>query len=470
MVKEKKLVKNVFIYLIGSVASKIISFLLIPLYTYYLSQQEMGTFDVIFNTVSLIIPVITLSIVTSVFRFILDSQSTELTDTYLSNGLFVTAAGLISAVLPFLFISFFVKIQNPLLILFLTLSTAFENTWKTTARALQCNLLFTVSGIIHTVFTGLTGIVFVLWLHMGVNGILLSYSIAPLVSFLYLEYKLKLRKRIHKKLVRKDVLKQMLRYSIPLMPTDISWWLILSANRYLIRIYLGLDANGIFAVASKFPSLISVVNSLINMAWTESAIIEYNSEAKNEYYTKIFNIFMRLQFSFVLILMPLLKHCIRYFIDNSFLEAAEYIPFLLLGAVFQAFSNFYGTGFLSSKDTKGAFTTTLIAAAVNIGLILSAINHIGLQAISIANAACFLCLWIIRIVKTRKYFTIRIELMELVVFIILMIISIWSYYKGSLLTDAALFGGSAIIMLYTNRSILKQVIRSLKARLKAKSA
>lgn len=464
MSKEKKLVKNIFTYLIGSVASKIISFLLLPLYTYYLSQEEMGTFDVIFNTVSLVVPVITLSVVFAIFRFVLDSQENELTDSFLSNGLFVTFTGLILSLIPYLIISYILNIQNSLLIIFLLVTTALENTWKTTARALKCNMLFTVSGIILTLFTGLTGIVFVMWLKMGVRGLLLSYAVSPMISFVFLEYKLKLRKRIRWQLVDKNAINQMLKYSIPLMPTDIAWWLILSANRYFIRLNLGLSANGIFAVASKFPSLVSVVNSLFNMAWTESAIIEYNSETRNDYYTKIFNIFMRLQFSFVFILLPLIKYFIKFFIDESFIEAVEYIPFLLIGAVFQAFANFYGTGFLSSKDTKGAFSTTIVAAVVNVTMILLMINRIGLQAVCIANAVCFLCLWIIRILRTKKYFHISIDIREIVLFFLFLMISVWSYYRGSLIIDLVVFLIAVFILLYANKDLIKQVVKYLRSK------
>ena len=87
--KYKDLSKNTLLFTISSFGAKLISFLLVPLYTYVLSTNDYGNVDVIATTVQLLIPVLTLNIQDSVLRFSLDEDYDE--DEVLGAGLKVIA-------------------------------------------------------------------------------------------------------------------------------------------------------------------------------------------------------------------------------------------------------------------------------------------------------------------------------------------------------------------------------------------
>ena len=72
--KFKKLSQNTILFTISGFGSKIISFLLLPLYTYMLSTEEYGNLDIVSTTAQLIIPILTLNIQDAVLRFVLDKE------------------------------------------------------------------------------------------------------------------------------------------------------------------------------------------------------------------------------------------------------------------------------------------------------------------------------------------------------------------------------------------------------------
>ena len=70
--RSKYLEKNVGILTISNFGSKLLVFLLVPLYTSVLSTHEAGTYDLVVSTCSLLLPILTLNIVDAVMRFTMD--------------------------------------------------------------------------------------------------------------------------------------------------------------------------------------------------------------------------------------------------------------------------------------------------------------------------------------------------------------------------------------------------------------
>ena len=77
----------------------------------------------------------------------------------------------------------------------------------------------------------------------------------------------------------------MLRYSVPLVPSALSWWVISASDRYVIRWILGSASNGIYAVAHKFPSILQIMFTMFNNAWTDLALAEFGKGKESEEYT-----------------------------------------------------------------------------------------------------------------------------------------------------------------------------------------
>jgi O-antigen/teichoic acid export membrane protein len=457
MNRNKLLVKNTIIYAIGNFGSKFLTFLLVPFYTYYLSTGDYGYFDLITTTVLLLVPAITLQINDGLYRFLLDSKNNNETSSIISNSLFITLRNLFFFNVIYIIIIQFIDFQYEYLILLQINFNVISALWTQISRGLRKNIEYSISGIIGTLIILFSNIIFITLMHLKVGSLILSNVISFIVILIYMEYKLKIRKYISYKLCNKKIKKELLLFSIPLIPNVISWWFMNVSDRYFLRLYKGIEANGIYAVSNKFPAILIMVNSIFYLAWQESAISEYNSKDRNKFYSNMFNIMTSIEFTTVIVLLPLTKFAMKYIISNKFDTAVLYIPFLYIGTILNAFSSFYGTGYLSAKDTKGAFYTSLIGGIVNIVLNIILIPVIGIQGASLSTMVSFLITWLLRIFQTKKYFHIYVNKIKLLSLSFISAIYIFLYYYNNIILELILLLLSFVIFFLYNKNLLHKL-------------
>ncbi|WP_369819309.1 lipopolysaccharide biosynthesis protein [Thermosipho sp. 1074] len=425
----KVLAKNTVIISLGTFGSRAISFFLLPIFTRVLTKADYGKIDFFTTTISLLLPFLTLGIVDAVFRFTMEKTGEEEKSGVLSSALMVSFWG----ILVFLvFVPIISKIESiSELTIYMVFALAINSVlsiFKTYIRAKQKLFIFALGDIIHTISFATLGIVFVVVLRYGIKGYFLGYILSSLVDVLFLLIVGKIYKDISLKNVSLQKIRNMLEYSIPLIPNGLSWWIMNVSDRYLIIFYLGFAANGIYSVSYKFMSLITILNGIFYQAWQISAVEQYENGNKDEFYSKIFRILSTFLLLVVIVFSIVLKPMVRMMAGASFYEAWRYIPFLFLGAIFSSFSSFFGVGYIASKKTIGAFKTSVIGAIVNIGINVVFIPMIGVQAAAISTMMAFLTMWIMRIFETKKYFKIKISWKKFILSLLLVILSLFLNY------------------------------------------
>lgn len=458
MSREKSLLKNTIIYGIGNFGSKLLIFMLLPLYTRYLTTDEYGYFDLLTNSVALITPIITLQVSDGLYRFLLDSNTNDEISSVINNGTHIVFKNLVMFDIIYLIFIYFVNIRYPYLILIQINVSVFSLLYMQIARGLRKNIIYSFSGVILTALTLICNIIFILGFKMGLKALIISNIIAATLVIAYLRYKLK--EYFNKKLLNLDKLfqRKIIMYSVPLIPNVVSWWFMNVSDRFILNYYCGMQATGIYAVANKFPSIIMVINSIFILAWQESAINEYESSDKDEFYSRMFNVYMNVQITFTILIMSFTKIMINILTDHKFHSAYEYIPFLYIGAVFSAFSSFYGTGYLSSKETKGAFSTSIVGALVNIVFNIIFVPIIGIQAAAISTMLSFLIMWLIRLKQTQKYFKIKIDTSRMAgLLVLLSAYTILYYYKNVYIEIILIVFAFLILGIYNKPLIFKLI-------------
>lgn len=470
MNKGMQLVKNTLMYGVANFSSRLLNFLMLPLYTCYFSQKDFGYYDLILSFVQIATPFISLQMTDGMFRYLLDAEAWEKKADIIKSalaGLFRNA--LVSCVI-FLLVLLIVPVRYGILILLYLFSYLALTVWQFIARGLKENVAFSLSGMISSVLVVAANMVMLLLLHMQIDALLISSILGAVAAVAYLEWKVKVFRMLSKGRIVKSLRKEITAFSLPLLPNTLNWWIINSSSRLLIFYFLGSAANGIFAVSSKFPSLLAMVNQIFYLAWQESAITEYNRSDRDEFYTKIFNLYAKLQLSSLLIALASTKMMMRLMVDSKFMDAWAYIPLLYLGMVFMSFSSFYGTGYLSAKSTKGAFYTSVYGAAVNLVLCGALIPLIGLMGASVASMAAFFVMWISRLAETRKYFSIRINLRAFAAIWAVVLLYLAGYYMHSVYVEIALFLASFVIAVFLNLELIRRVyagLRKTRSRLSA---
>ncbi len=456
----KKLLNNSLVFGIGNLGTKLIIFILVPLYTYHLTTSEYGMVELLTTTISMLMPVITLSIVDSVLRFVMDRNYDK--QAVLVNSFFVIIIGFILLLLAYPILNIVLPFDRYILyfyIIILVQST--NNNLNQFIRAKGFVKLFAVNGIITAFVLLICNILFLVFLDWGIAGYLISVVIANIVSIIFafsagniwLDFKVKK--------INLTLMKEMLLYSIPLMPNAIMWWVMELSDRYIITYFLGLSANGLYAVASKIPGILNIVNSIFFQAWQMSAIEEAESKEKSIFFSNIFNVFSILMLVSTSLILAHLKFIIDFVLADNYFEAWKYVPLLLLGVVFSSYSGFLGTNYIAAKKTTGVFKTSVVGAIINIVCNILLVPRIGIYGAAFGTMLSFAVIWVLRIIDTKQFVSIKINVKKLLLTLIVISIQIGALYqnfKFEYLLQLSLFLLLVLVNYHEIRVLLKKLI------------
>lgn len=412
MSSYKSFIKNVGLLTIANFGSKILIFLLVPLYTSVLSTNDYGTYDLVFNTVSILVPLLTQNIVDAVLRFALDKDVNK--NEVINIGIKYFAISLCPVVIALLINSIFDLIPQ-----FTSIAPYFFVMYV--AQALSGIILYyvrglnkfkeiAVSSVLCSTLIIICNIVFLLIFKWGLSGYFLANVIGPFAQILYLFiYALRGYKPdlIH---VDLDLEKKMLIYSRPLIANTVAWWFNNVFDRYVVTFFCGVAENGVYAVASKIPSILSVFQNIIGQAWIVSATDEFDSKDSNGFFTNMYNLYncFMVILGSVIIGSNLLLAKIMY--AKDFFVAWKYAPFLTLSIVFGAISGYVGGIMGAVKDSVQFAKSTIIGSFVNVILNLALVPFIGAFGSALATLLCYVIIWALRMNVLKMYITLHLSL------------------------------------------------------------
>lgn len=461
---SNKLVKGTLIYAIGNFGTKILAFLIVPLYTYYISTSDMGNYDLVTTTVSLLTPIITMRISDAAYRWLLHNVDTE--KNCISATYRVVIFGTCLSAVFLLAVNTFVPIKNCYYFIALLVLGRWLESLQTLLRGLQEQGLFAFSGIIQSIIFLSLNVLFIVFFHQGVDGMFRSSIISYAVTIiLMLLLEPKLRTMVIQDEENRQLTKEMLKYSAPLVPSGLSWWVMGASDRYVISFILGSAANGIYAVANKFPTILSMLFTIFNYSWTDVTIGSLKEgKETSEYSSKIFENFYKLSFCFTLALIPATKIVTKLILSPSYKSTSIYISFLYLGALFQGFTAFITAGLLQGTKTGSIARSSSIGAAVNLGIDLACMRFIGIQAASFSTFCGFFVMWLCRMHDTQKITPVHLNKVKFILLFVLTVamatMTIWT----DNLTDFILTGASIVFFFLINWRYVKTILQRLKGR------
>ena len=438
--KNKELLKKTTLYSIGNFGSKVLSFAMIPLYSFYLDKNEFGYFDLISTIVALTIPLGTLQLTDSLLRWLLLAKNEESKSKVITNSFIITIISII-IIFIILFIARIIwDIPHQSLISILLITSIIYPLAQQITRGLGENKLFAINGVIFTFIYLILNVVFLIYFELKIEALFLSTIISNVICFANLLYVTKFYKYFNLKYFNIVNCKEYLKYSIPLIPNTISWWLINSANKFIILYFLTLGANGLFGMANRFPSILIMINSIFIMAWQESAIIQFNKDGSKEFFSNILEKLFSIQAFFGSILILLSHFVVSKFIDPIYYDSWKLMPILYLSVIFSSISGFYGSIYLGAKQTNGIFKTTISAGIFNVIAAFILTKYFGLIGVAIGTCLGFMMLTVIRYFDTKRFMVLDYSNSTFWIFSLLLTVSIvLSYINNSFLTLIGIF-------------------------------
>ncbi|KAF5042751.1 hypothetical protein DSECCO2_509350 [anaerobic digester metagenome] len=406
MDKYKKLIYNTFIFGISTFSSKILVFLLLPLYTRILSNADYGVVDLIVQTANLLIPIVSIGVTNGVIRFGLD-KSNNSSDVF-STGLFTILGGFIIFLLfePLLSKIKYISDFTSLIYVFVLMSSL-RSLCTQFIRSKQLVRLYAFDGVLSTITTIAFNILYLVVLKLGINGYVLAIISSDFLSVVFLFYTAKLHRYIKLKPKKKSTAKNMLKYSIPLIPSTIFWWITNVSDRYIVAYMLGAEANGLYAISYKIPTIVTLLSSIFIEAWQLSAVSEKDTEYREHFFTNVFKSYASLIFISASGLILLVKIITRILVSEAFYASWQYVPFLIIATTFSCLATFLGSIYFVEKKSNLSLVTTFFGAIVNIILNILLIPKIGVNGAAIATFLSYASVFVLRAFSTKKFVKIN---------------------------------------------------------------
>ncbi|MEE0968816.1 MAG: oligosaccharide flippase family protein [Clostridia bacterium] len=404
MDKYKKLVSNTAILSMGTLASKVLVYLLLPLYTECLSPDQYSTADLISQTANLLLPLLAVGMVDGIFRFAIDSESEGGREKVFCVSTYMVILGSIAALalIPLLDITGFFGGYSWIIPLYIIASN-FHLSAAHFIRGQGKTKLFSLQGIICTALTIALNILFLVVFKMGVTGYVLSVVVSDFLMTVILYAKEGLFKYLHKRNFDKILLAKMIKYSLPMIPTTIFWWITNVADRYMIAYFDGDYINGLYAVAFKVPTLLILLSGIFSEAWQYSAVTD--SEGKDGYvfFSRVFDSFQSVIFLAASALILLSKFFTSVLLADEYSSAWQYMPLLVAATVFSSLVTFMSSVYVKHKRSVNSFVTAMIGAVSNVVLNLILIPRYSANGAAAATLACYVIVYIIRVIDTGRY-------------------------------------------------------------------
>lgn len=467
MGETSRLIKNTGIIAMGGMATKLVQFLLLPLYTSVLSTADYGIVDYI-NTIALFcVPAVSLLMDEALFRFLIDCGSDEDRTRIVSSSCAVLLFGCITFSVAMYVIWLVVQPLNAAWVIGLIVSSCLLQMASAVLRGFGDTVSYAVMNFIASFTSIILNVLFIAVFRWGVVGMLSATVIAQgCVSVMFL-IKKKLWDYIDFSVVHRQDIKVLLSYSIPLIPNKVSWTIMNMLDRLIIMNTLGASQAGVYAVSYKFPSVMDQVYGFFYQSWKESSARILNSgEDESDFYNKVYRSLRRFMMSVVLGMSALMPIVYGVLIKGSFGEGMLYVPILLLATYYSNISGYYGGIFTAHKDTGIMGTTTVVSAVLCVVLCFILIPTMGLYGASVATLASTFAVNEYRRIKTTQYVVLKEDVREKLATVVAIVAVFATYYlaayTGSVFASVACLALAVIYFFAMNFDLIRSTIFSLK--------
>ena len=320
------------------------------------------------------------------------------------------------------------------------------------SRGIGSNKDYAICSFIISFSNVVLNVVLIAFIRIGAYGLLIANFVSNCLGGIYIVIKQKLYKYIDFKYIDFKILKEMLKYSMPLIPNALSWWVVNVSDRLIITYYLGAGENGVYTAANKFSSAYVTIYNIFNITWTEALAINANSKDKEQFINKIMHVIFVLFSTMCIGIIAIMPYIFPIMVDSKYEAGYRQIPILMIGSLFNVLVALISAIYVAEKKSAQLAKTTMLAAIINIITNVMLIKKIGLYAASISTLVAYLIVFIYRYIDIYKDIKIKFNLKSVFsIFFILTIVTI-SYYinNNSLSIIVLLFTIMLCVMLNKN--------------------
>lgn len=401
MGRYKRLFKNTAIFSISTFGGKIFSFLIVPMYSYVLTTAEYGRIDLFATALNLMVPLSMLLVSEAGLRFIVSGEGSSRAVLANSMAVFFYSIVFTLALIPvYIYLLGFGE-YTWLYVLALILRS-FTEIFTYYLKATDRNAAYAVCCFLQVCTILSLNVLFLLRFRWGLRGYLYAMVLSYTVQAVCIAVSGRLMRDFSPRYIDLPLLRQMLRYCVPLIPNSLVWWIMSGGDKYIINFFMGDSANGLYSMALKIPSIVTMVYGVFSQAWGLAAIEEMHSRDNGVFYNNIFSL---ISLGLCLVaggVMLIVEPLFRFVLDDSFYAAWRYVPLLCVAAVLQCFGTFASVTYSVTKRSRRMFVTTFAGAAVNVVLNCVLIGSLELYGVALATVLGYGVILVIRFADLRR--------------------------------------------------------------------
>lgn len=453
------LLKNTALFAIGNMGTKLINFLMVPLYTYALSTEQYGTINTAISICSIIIPVIMCNIGEAVRRYLLEKESDK--HAIQTIELIWTSFGAVISIVMYIILRCIPGWNTYALEMSLyTLTNAFVSVALDYLRGKEKLQMYTACGILQTFLVAFLNLIFIVKMGFGVRGYFWSYIIAYIVCSVIAFVAGEQLKDIKQLRFDKQLFRVMSKFSLTLVPNSLMWWVTNSSDRLMVTYMISASVNGIYSVAYKIPTIMSTMSTILMQAWQHSAIRESDSKDKVEYNNQMYKGYMSGIFVVGAGLLLINRPFMQLYVAPEYRSAWMYSPFLIVSSIFSTLATFIGTSYYVEKDMTGNLCSATVGAVSNVCLNLIFIPMMGATGAAVATCVSYITVFVYRAKDTQKYLPLDVYSSmfkkQVVVILYMLLCSFISNVLGYVLLTIGM-----LAILYFNKEFMSGVIRKV---------
>lgn len=462
MSRETQLAKNTLIISFGTFLPKIISVITLPIITARLTKTEYGQYDLIATLVFLVLPIATLQIQSAAFRFLIEfREDKEKTKNIITSMLFFAGVASIAAILILFSLLNQTSIWMRLLIGLYFLLDMLLAILQQIVRGLSLNKVYSVSTTINSSVNLIGILVMVQGLDTGLTGVLLSLVIAAFIGICYLICRIELWVYIDKQYFSFQVLKELLSYSWPMIPNNLSNWVLKLSDRLVITAVLGVEANAVYAVANKIPNLFVTVQSTFVYAWQENASLAVNDADVDAYYSNIFSSIFKMLVGIMALVIAVTPIMFTLLIRGDYADAYYQMPLLFMAMMFSCTSSVLGGIYIAHKKTRSVGITTIVAAACNLLIDLLCVHSLGITAGSVSTLISYIVLTIYRMWDVQKIQKIKYDYKSIIFWLVILCLMCIANWIDKLWLNVVNVGVGIIVAYISNGELFNKFFKKI---------
>ena len=305
---------------------------------------------------------------------------------------------------------------------------------------------------------------------MGIEGLLISLIISEILAFIVNIFVSKLWRYISFENLNFKMAKELFKYSVPLIPNSISATLLTLSDRLMITWMIGSDANGIYAISCKFPSIIDTVYHFFYTSWSESSarVLKDEKEDLSKFYNTLLKQINNMVFACLAVMTVAMPVLFRIFIKGDYVAGFDCVPFLMLGTYFNCIAKYYAGIFTAYKKTGVLLLSTMASAIINVALNFILLTQIGIIWAAITTCIANFIMFLLRFIFSQKYIKTKFDI-RFCISAVLICVLIWFMYDyNSFIKMGISLAVTIVYSIIINYLLLKQIFHKISYKIKKK--